>query len=155
VWWWGKNFTDYNAHLVSQGLNPLPGHGWYVFPVQRAVADGAIANSFSLAFLVPSYRNPCNMPGYGKQQDACPLRSAPGLFTCTWCQGAGDSVLLGRGVGCQMTVPVTGAGCAPVNDFVDQSTVMVAVANPRCQCTTATALCKTIVDQSRSSFRPK
>ena len=129
MWWWGKNFTDYNAHLVSQGLNPLPGHG--------------------------CYRNPCNMPGYGKQQDACPLRSAEGLFTCTWCQGAGDAVLLGRGMGCQMTIPVTGAGCAPVNDFVDQATVMVAVANPRCQCTTATALCKKIVDDSRAAFRPK
>ena len=29
-WFWGKEFTIYNKYLVSQGLSPLPTHGWYV-----------------------------------------------------------------------------------------------------------------------------
>ena len=130
TWWWGKNFTDYNTFLVSKGLTPLPVHG--------------------------CYRNPCNMPGYGKQQTACPLRSAEGLFTCTWCQGAGDKVLLGRGVGCQMTVPTTSAGCAPVNSpNVQKSSIMQSIAKNTCQCSMNYAACAQIVNDSRAAFKPR
>jgi hypothetical protein len=127
VWWWGKNYTEYNKFLVSQGRTPLPSHG--------------------------CYRNPCNMPGYGRQQQACPLRSAPGLFTCTWCKGAGDPTLDGLGVGCQMTVPTTGASCAPVNNkAVAKPSVVMSVSNKRCQCSTDYAVCQALVDDSRSSW---
>jgi hypothetical protein len=127
VWWWGKNYTEYNKFLVSQGRDPLPSHG--------------------------CYRNPCNMPGYGKQQAACPLRSAKGLFTCTWCRGAGDPTLEGLGVGCQMTVPTTGASCAPVNNkAVSKPSVVMSVSNKRCQCSTDYAVCQALVDDSRSSW---
>lgn len=130
VWWWGQNFTDYNKFRVSQGETPLPVHG--------------------------CYRNPCNMPGLGTQKDACPLRSAPGLFTCTWCQGAGDPVLNGRGIGCQMTVPTTGAMCAPVNSAgVSKPSVQQAVAQSRCQCSTDYIMCKSIVNSGRTPFKPR
>jgi hypothetical protein len=100
-----------------------------------------------------SYRNPCNLPGYGRQDVQCPTRSVPGLFECTWCTGAGDPKLLNRGVGCQMTVPTTKAGCAPVNSkAVQKSSIMQAVSNSRCQCSTSYAMCKSIVDDQRSSF---
>ena len=83
----------------------------------------------------------------------CAKRSVPGLFDCTWCKGTGDKLLVGKGMGCQMTTPTTTASCAPVNSKnVKKSTIQMSVVNNRCQCTTDTSLCMQLVDASRGGF---
>jgi hypothetical protein len=84
-WWSGQSLGDYNQFLKSRGRAPMPSAG--------------------------CYRNPCSMPAAGKPKDSCLLKGAPGVFECTFCQGAGDRLLLGRDVGCQMTVTETVAEC--------------------------------------------
>jgi hypothetical protein len=84
-WWSGQSLSDYNQFLASRGRAPMPSAG--------------------------CYRNPCSMPSAGKPKDSCLLKGAPGIFECTWCQGAGDRLLLGRDVGCQMTAIETTAEC--------------------------------------------
>jgi hypothetical protein len=37
-WFEGNALKIYNAHLKSQGLDPLPGHGWYVSILTRRIA---------------------------------------------------------------------------------------------------------------------
>ena len=89
----------------------------------------------------------------------CPLRSVKGLFQCTWCRGAGDPKLNGRGVGCQMTVAESKARCAPVNSKnVNANSIMQAIAKPSCQCSTEYAMCQSIVNGDQRSLyrqRPK
>ena len=83
----------------------------------------------------------------------CAKRSVAGLFDCTWCKGTGDKLLVGKGMGCQMTTPTTTAGCTPVNSKnVKKSTIQMSVVNNRCQCTTDTSLCMQLVDASRGGF---
>ncbi len=94
------------------------------------------------------------MPGYGRQDKQCPDRSVPNLITCTWCRGAGDPILDGKGVGCQMTIPTSTARCAPVNNkSVIKSSIMQAISNKNCQCSTTYAMCESIVTDQRNSFR--
>jgi hypothetical protein len=128
VWFEGAALRDYNAFLVANGEVPLATHG--------------------------CFRNRCNLPGLGKQKAACPARSVPGVFTCTWCTGSGDAVLDGLGVGCQMTVLRTTAKCAPVNsNGVPKQSVMMNINNNRCQCDVRFPFCKTLVDQERSAWK--
>lgn len=128
VWFEGEALTKYNAFLAANGETPLATHG--------------------------CYRNRCNLPGLGKQTAACPGRSVPGLFECTWCTGAGDAVLDGLGVGCQMTVPTTTAICAPVNSpNVPKAAVMMNTANNRCQCDARFPFCAQQVAEQRGTWK--
>lgn len=128
-WITKENLPKINAYYVSQGIAALPTHG--------------------------CYRNPCNLPGYGKQDQECPTKSIPGVLECTWCKGGGDPLLLGEGMGCQMTIDTTQSLCAPVNsNGVPKSSVMERVVNARCQCSTDYTICDMIVSNTRSQFRP-
>lgn len=128
VWFKGAALVEYNAFLVANGEVPLASHG--------------------------CFRNRCNLPGLGKQKAACAARSVPGVFTCTWCTGAGDAVLDGLGVGCQMTVSRTTAACAPVNSAgVPKQAVMMNVNNNRCQCDLRFPFCSMLVEQQRSTWK--
>jgi len=130
VWFEGDALKDYNAFLVANNETPLATHG--------------------------CFRNRCNLPGLGKQKSMCASRSVPGLFTCTWCTGAGDPKLDGLGMGCQMTVPRTTAICAPVNSRgVPKQSIMMRISNNRCQCDNRFPFCAALVDQERSSWKPR
>ncbi len=105
-----------------------------------------------------SYRNVCNQPGYGKLTDAqCESNGVPGLFSCVWCKGGpSDPKLNNMGMGCQQVVPTSTAQCKPVsNSAVKKSSVMQAVANKNCQCSTDFPLCEIIVSNSRANFKPR
>lgn len=124
-----ENLPKVNAYYKSQGMALLPVHG--------------------------CYRNPCNLPGYGKQDQECPGKSIPGLIQCTWCKGAGDPKLVGEGMGCQMTIDTTQSQCSYVNSkSISRSSVMERVVNARCQCSTDYTICDMIVTNTRSEFRP-
>lgn len=130
-WFDGEQLKRYNAALVARGETPLAGHG--------------------------CYRNPCNLPGLGTQRAMCAARSVPGLFSCTWCTGAGDPVLDGRGIGCQiLEFSQSAASCSPVNSpAVPKPNIWQAVGNPRCQCDAQYALCDIVVQNNRGKFKPR
>jgi hypothetical protein len=98
------------------------------------------------------YRNPCNMPGYGKLSDAtCAANGVPDLFVCTWCKGgSSDPKLNGKGMGCQQVVPTSTAECASVNNpSVARSLIFQLKSNSRCQCSAAYPLCSIMVGNDR------
>ena len=128
IWITKEMLPKYNAVYKAKGWNLLPGHG--------------------------CYRNPCNLPGYGKAVDECKEHNSPGLFECTWCYGIGP--LKDLGIGCQLTVPTTQAQCAPVNSpEAPQSSVMVSRSNYNCQCSMRFVMCNVIVNSRSSDFYPK
>ncbi len=96
-----------------------------------------------------SYRNPCNIPGSGKQnQNSCGALSVPGLFECAYCAGANDNALRGQGMGCQLTTlewPIA-AECRPVNGkSVPRNSIYQRQTAPTCQCTDTQYTCNRAV----------
>jgi len=110
------------------------------------------------------YRNPCNQPGLDQniKTNQCAARSMPGKngWECTWCAGVlnnkNDPLLFGQGMGCQLTTPTTKAVCAPVsNSAVSKPSVMQAISNSNCQCSTDYTWCAQAVDDARSTFKSR
>lgn len=106
-----------------------------------------------------SYRNPCNIPGSGKQnQNTCGALSVPGLFECKYCAGANDRKLNGQGMGCQLStlewsIP---AECRPVNSkAVEKSTIWQLKSNGNCQCTDEQYLCRNLVSERAGDFKKR
>jgi hypothetical protein len=129
-WFTSAMISKTNAHRKTQG--------WPLMPTT-----------------VGCYRNPCNMPGYGKQSDAtCQANGVPGLFTCTWCKGGpSDPKLNGKGMGCQQVVPTSIASCAPVNSkSIDKKSIFKLRVNGNCQCSAEFPLCKVLVDDRATEF---
>lgn len=130
MWVTKENLPKINDFYVSRGISPLPTHG--------------------------CYRNPCNLPGYGKQDQECPTKSIPGILDCTWCKGSSDPLLIGKGIGCQMTIDTTTSLCAPVNNNeVMKSSIMQRIVNSRCQCSADYTMCNLLVSNSQSEFQPR
>ena len=118
-----------NKYYAQRGWDPIPGWG--------------------------CYRNPCNIPGWGKAIDDCPKRSIPGLFECTWCKGSGDAILVGKGMGCQASNLLTSkATCAYVNSKgVARGSIIQSVQNSRCQCSVDFPMCNQVFTSSRSAYK--
>ena len=115
-----KEFATYQRWRSKNGMDPVAGFG--------------------------CYRNPCNQPGLDQtvKSNECAARSMPGEngWECTWCAGANDPKLFGLGMGCQATTATTKAKCAPVsNSAVSKASVIFAVANTNCQCSTDYTWC--------------
>jgi hypothetical protein len=111
--------------------------------------------SFSPVCGKRSYRNPCNIPGSGKQNaNTCGALSVPGLFQCVYCAGSTDPRLRGQGMGCQLStlewaVP---AECRPVNSkSVPASSIWQVRSNTRCQCTDTQYLCNNTLSSVRGA----
>jgi len=141
VWYTPANVATINAYRAADPStrwgSTIPGHG--------------------------CYRNPCNIPGTGKQSNAtCVPYSVPELFTCTYCKGANDPQLKGQGMGCQMTSLNswnTENICAPVrlDSNVPAGSVYGRTVNPtNCQCSARYSQCYYEVFESpdRSNFQP-
>jgi hypothetical protein len=133
-----KEFAVYQKWRTNNGLDPVAGFG--------------------------CYRNPCNQPGLDQtiKTNECAARSMPEKngWQCTWCAGVvngkADSVLFGKGMGCQLTTPTTKAACAPVsNSAVAKASVMQAVADNNCQCSTDYTWCQKDVDDARTPLVPR
>mmetsp|Transcript_15479 Transcript_15479/g.25319 ORF Transcript_15479/g.25319 Transcript_15479/m.25319 type:complete len:283 (+) Transcript_15479:56-904(+) len=147
VWLTDENLAIVNAQYASIGRATLTGHG--------------------------CYRNMCNIPGLGRStretcfQNSIPL---PGkvmtsdinqstddfLFKCTYCAGAGDTLLKGKGVGCQIDHLETDSKCAYVNSRgIPKSSIFRRKANHKCQCSDEYSNCKSLVTgRDASDFEP-
>ncbi|CAK9102334.1 Uncharacterized protein SCF082_LOCUS47835, partial [Durusdinium trenchii] len=133
VWYTSDDVNTINKYFKDNGIdNSIPGHG--------------------------CYRNPCNQPGFGKLTDKECKSHANGLYECTWCKGAGDRKLKGKGVGCQIVDSSTTTGlCAPVNsNAVTKSTIYQAKQAHDCQCSNDYAICEEIITGNRGPlFEPR
>jgi hypothetical protein len=114
-------------------------------PLSQVSTDSANPRYGSRTSLSRSYRNPCNLPGYGNAQAQC-KDSSNGILSCTWCSNMG-------GMGCQATVPTTTAACATVSTAnVAASSIINIVGQTNCQCSNTYGSCNTAQSQRGASF---
>ncbi len=92
-----------------------------------------------------SYRNNCNLPGYGNAKQQC-ADSNNGILECTWCSNM-------NGMGCQATVPTTNASCATVStNNIPENTIINVVNEKGCQCSNAYGACNTAQTQREAGY---
>ena len=128
IWITKEMVPIFNKFYAQRGADLLPGYG--------------------------CYRNPCNMPGYGRAIDECPGRSLPGYYECTWCKGSGDPELVGLGMGCQHVEPLTKSTCAYVNSpGVRKASIIQRIVNQRCQCSVDMYMCESQFREARGVFK--